>query len=149
MKHPKRCEECPGLWQQIRYRQRHRWLWTVAAAELAAPRSPGLAHPALVSLLPGVTWERADKCPAAKPARPVAKKRRWPSVTARSAHVAGRGHSPTLCCESSACAEREECLRTAESPLGQTRPVHLVWLPPTPASSRCFKGLIPHCRASQ
>lgn len=58
-------------------------------------------------------------------------------------------HSPMLSCESSASSGREECLRRAERSLGQARPVHLVWLPLTPASIRHFKGLIPHCGASQ
>lgn len=92
--------------------------------------------------LPGTGWERADNWPAAKPAQPMEKQHCRPSIATPNAHVAGQDHSSMLFCESSASSPRQECSAWAERPLHREGPVHLVWLPLTPASIRHFKG--PH-----
>lgn len=144
MQRAKRCGECAGLLRAA----------ALAALDSCCRRARSSPEPWAGSArcrrpVPGTTWERAGNRPAAKPARPIAKECCWPSVTTQSAHVAGRDHSPMLSSESSASSERRNAFAGAERPLGQSRPVHLVWLPLTPASIRHFKGLIPHCGASQ
>lgn len=85
---------------------------------------PRAGSPRCRRQIPGMTWERADNRPAAKPARPGGKKCYWPSVRTRSVHVAGRDRSPMLSCESSAGSECEKCLRMGREASGsdQTHP---------------------------
>lgn len=91
------------------------------SSQLPQPRA---GSPRCRQRIPGMTWERADNRPAAKPARPSGKKCYWPSVRTRSAHVAGRDRSPMLSCESSAVSEWEKCLRMGREASGsdQTHP---------------------------